>query len=419
MAWVRSFDGRFAVVVVAVVVGAAVIADRTALRFVEVFIVLSGLAGAYRVVGGTRDERADVRELLAELERDDDFFDPAELNVAEVLLDELGREVFAILDDAGEELTVGQLATRAAASRHDVAPEAVTPDQEREAFEELFGSVLSDLDAFGVVEFERERGLVALTPDGARLAEYLRPEPSTDDPPTVSGLDLSEVFEILRNGRRRVVVDELASRGGRTGLATVADAVARRETGRDGASLSDNDRKRVYVSLYQVHVPKLADFGLVDYDQESGTLGLTDDGERLATLARTLNHRLATDVAVSPDLVFELVRSPRQRRVLRVLSGTTDSMATDELATRVASVEEDVPPDEVTNRQRKRVYVALYQTHLPKLADAGVVDYDREGGTVGLTRSGWQVQRFLRTVTERVAGDGDDDRDVDRSGSDR
>jgi len=32
----------------------------------------------------------------------------------------------------------------------------------------------------------------------------------------------------------------------------------------------------VYVSLYQTHIPKLTDVGLVEYDQDSGTVHLTD-----------------------------------------------------------------------------------------------------------------------------------------------
>jgi hypothetical protein len=83
--------------------------------------------------------------------------------------------------------------------------------------------------------------------------------------------------------------------------------------------------------------------------------------------------------------VFELLQNQRRRRVLRYLTTETDGRATlSDLAEHVAGLENDVPPDRVTSTQRKRVYVGLYQAHLPKLDDYGVVDFDKHRGTVDL-----------------------------------
>ena len=56
----------------------------------------------------------------------------------------------------------------------------------------------------------------------------------------------------------------------------------------------------------------------------------------------------------------------------------------DELAERVAAEENGVPREELSSAQRKRVYVSLYQTHVPKMEDAGLVDYDQETSMVSL-----------------------------------
>ncbi|MFB6302108.1 MAG: ArsR family transcriptional regulator [Haloferacaceae archaeon] len=81
------------------------------------------------------------------------------------------------------------------------------------------------------------------------------------------------------------------------------------------------------------------------------------------------------------DLVFGILQNERRRRVLRYLQ-EHESTTQGELAEHVAAIENDVPRKSLTSTQRKRVYVSLYQSHLPKLRDAGAVEYDADRGTV-------------------------------------
>lgn len=53
-----------------------------------------------------------------------------------------------------------------------------------------------------------------------------------------------------------------------------------------------------------------------------------------------------------------------------------------DLATQVACIEEGITPDELDGKARKRAYISLYQCHLPKMEDAGVVEYDADRGLV-------------------------------------
>jgi hypothetical protein len=41
------------------------------------------------------------------------------------------------------------------------------------------------------------------------------------------------------------------------------------------------------------------------------------------------------------------------------------------------------------------VYIALYQCHLPKMATAGVVDFDKDRGTVDLRDEAGQLDAYL------------------------
>jgi len=91
--------------------------------------------------------------------------------------------------------------------------------------------------------------------------------------------------------------------------------------------------------------------------------------------------------AVSPDLdiddALDLLRNSRRRQVIKFVwtqpSGETDI---GELADHIAAEENDCTPAAVSSEQRKRVYVALYQSHLGKLEDADVVDWEKDRGTV-------------------------------------
>lgn len=99
------------------------------------------------------------------------------------------------------------------------------------------------------------------------------------------------------------------------------------------------------------------------------------------------------------DEIFTMLSNRRRRWVLHYLKQTDDQRVT--LRTLVDSVsawEYDVPADELSWKKRKRVYTALRQSHLPKLDDAGVIEYDRSRGVVELTDEAAELQMYLEYV---------------------
>ncbi|GGN88118.1 hypothetical protein EGH26_03805 [Halomicroarcula pellucida] len=65
------------------------------------------------------------------------------------------------------------------------------------------------------------------------------------------------------------------------------------------------------------------------------------------------------------------------------------------LAEQVAAWENDTTPDALREQQRKRVYVSLHQSHLPKMDDLDIVEFDREAATVSLGSAGDDVLRYV------------------------
>lgn len=85
----------------------------------------------------------------------------------------------------------------------------------------------------------------------------------------------SEVFDILRNGRRRAVIHVLREHG-ELSVPTLTRYVAAEEYDVDLEDLSPDQHKRVYTGLYQCHLPRLDETGVVSFDKESKKVTLED-----------------------------------------------------------------------------------------------------------------------------------------------
>ncbi|QUO46871.1 MULTISPECIES: DUF7344 domain-containing protein [Halorubrum] len=104
---------------------------------------------------------------------------------------------------------------------------------------------------------------------------------------------------------------------------------------------------------------------------------------------------------LSQDALFSLLSNPRRRFILQHLNGIEGSVKLQALAGEVAAWENETDPESLTDKQRKRLYVSLYQTHIPKLEEAGIVEYDRDTGDIRLTDRGSDLNRYLdRDATE-------------------
>jgi hypothetical protein len=99
-------------------------------------------------------------------------------------------------------------------------------------------------------------------------------QPTNDSPGADHGSrdrSLAVVFEMLRSERRRNVLYVLYQRAGPVQVSALADEVATRE----GAEFA-----RVATALRHVHLPKLDDAGVVEFEAETGTVRLSDDSDR-------------------------------------------------------------------------------------------------------------------------------------------
>ena len=78
---------------------------------------------------------------------------------------------------------------------------------------------------------------------------------------------------------------------------------------------------------------------------------------------------------------FDVLSHARRRAVLAVLADRTTPIAVEALADAVAE-HEAADATRVSASEREAVHVTLHHVHLPKLDEAGAVDYQREARTV-------------------------------------
>lgn len=131
------------------------------------------------------------------------------------------------------------------------------------------------------IESHRDRSVLLCSPDwfvvsmGTQTSVSVQSDTSgsIDVPPEESSAPLvrDEIFHLLQSQRRRLVLRYLTEHGA-SEMREVAEQVAAWENDTTVAGLTSDARQRVYIALYQSHLPKLDENGVIEYDQNRGTI---------------------------------------------------------------------------------------------------------------------------------------------------
>lgn len=225
------------------------------------------------------------------------------------------------------------------------------------------------------------------------------------------------VIRCLAASRRRSILGFLRGRTAPVSVRTAATIVAADERGEPPVDVTRPVRDSVRTDLVHVHLPRLADLGLVRWDRADGTVAPTDHpafadplvtivldaavdedasdlprdtlddlldaiatvGNRavLATLAEHGGRIARADLARD---VFERIREHESTRqaVSETARGATDAVAA---AVREAGVDTERDSDGEPDAEAD-LLVTLHHVTLPALEAAGLVAYDAERGTV-------------------------------------
>ncbi|QCC56900.1 hypothetical protein DV706_20435 (plasmid) [Natronorubrum bangense] len=92
-------------------------------------------------------------------------------------------------------------------------------------------------------------------------------------------LTQAELFDVFSNARRRRTVQYLKRHGGSCELSPLVEQVAAWENKTDPGEVTRTQRRRVYISLYQTHLPMLEEHGIVDWDPDDHAIELLPGDE--------------------------------------------------------------------------------------------------------------------------------------------
>jgi len=101
------------------------------------------------------------------------------------------------------------------------------------------------------------------------------------DVESAPALQLDAVFDVLADGRRRTMLTVLADRRDATSVAELVEQTLADPTSDDDPN--DDARTTLTIRCHHVHLPKLADAGLVRYDHEAKTVAPTPTLDHVVT----------------------------------------------------------------------------------------------------------------------------------------
>jgi hypothetical protein len=106
----------------------------------------------------------------------------------------------------------------------------------------------------------------------------------------------------------------------------------------------------------------------------------------------------STEPAKEParNEIFHVLRNQRRRFTIHHLKRAQEPVEIGDLATQIAAWENDLDTVEVTSQQRRRVYNALQQTHIPLLDRTGLARIDRH--EIELTSHAEKLDLYLEVV---------------------
>lgn len=190
--------------------------------------------------------------------------------------------------------------------------------------------------------------------------------PTTDDHSRWTDL-AADRMALLSNPRTRLVVRTLHEQTGRLPVPDLATLVASTEADVGLDAVTDDQRQAVQTSLHHHHLPKLRAESVVTIDE--GAVALTDDPATSGTVRQTFALPLGDELT---DTVLDVLASDQRQVVVEILEPDGE-LAVSELVSTVATR---------TGRAESEIRVTLQHTHLPKLADADIVAFDRDARRV-------------------------------------
>lgn len=196
--------------------------------------------------------------------------------------------------------------------------------------------------------------------------------------PMITGA-ASDIYDTLSSPRRMDLIETLITGPTPMSVESLATSVAARYGSKAEEDVSDEERHAVQVSLHHHHLPKLEAKRFIAWDREAGTVSLPESFPVTRAEFEALLDAHRQESAQEFEPVLE---QPRRQVAMSVISNADEPLSAERLARSVVAFEHRSEPEQVSTQAADRVCVSLYHSHLPALANAGLVEFDAEEGIV-------------------------------------
>lgn len=188
----------------------------------------------------------------------------------------------------GEAIDMRPLSTHLAAERDDCATSEVSDKARKREYVSLYQNHLGKLEEWGFVTWDTDVNRIrngpthAIAIDAIRSAAgrnsvldrvrtavaRTREEDALGLPAGPGSIAGDDEWSVVANERRRAIITMLANQE-EVETGEVAEVVAARDNDCSVAEVTADQRKTVYITLYQVHFPTLLEGGFVDWNDRT------------------------------------------------------------------------------------------------------------------------------------------------------
>ncbi|WP_254522418.1 DUF7344 domain-containing protein [Natrinema caseinilyticum] len=189
----------------------------------------------------------------------------------------------------------------------------------------------------------------------AHLGDDNTPEPLSNVP--------AECYDVLRHPRRLRILEALGSRTARLSLSELTTELLGRSTG----ASNGKGRHEVRTSLVHNHLPRLEAYDIVDWSADG--VALVDESP---VHPADLSAVLELCESENAEGLLETLVDPVRMHLLYLLETSDRPLSVQRLADRLGAHDGGQFADPTSAR------IALHHSHLPAMADVGVINYDHE-----------------------------------------
>lgn len=176
------------------------------------------------------------------------------------------------------------------------------------------------------------------------------------------------------NDARRTVLAVL-SNGEAATVPSLATSVAADRLDVEPSTLTAEERSKDLIALEHVHLPRLADHGVISIDAERSIVEPLDS----PLFAEPLASLVDSDV---PTPVVAALGNERRLRLVKTACAVGAAVSLRDLALYLVAGSRGCPLSAVSETERERCRIQLYHSYVPTLVDAGLLERTDGGCSV-------------------------------------